>query len=67
MKLEEIWGYRDIKKLMEVTCYLGYVIVGRNILRLDTAWRDMEQKYTFLFSLYTASKKYLSSSLIYFF
>lgn len=52
---------------MEVACYLGYFIVGQNILRLGAAWRDMEQKYTFLFSLYTASKKYLSSSLIYFF
>lgn len=37
MKLEEIWGYRDIKKVMEVTCFSRYVILGRNILRLDTA------------------------------
>lgn len=56
-----------VKNLMEVTCYLGYVVAGRNILRLGAAWRDMEQKYTFLFSLYTTSKKYLSSFLIYFF
>lgn len=53
--------------LMDVTFYLRYVTVGRNLLGLSVAWRGTEQKYTFLYSLYIASEKYLNSSQIYLF